>query len=235
MKPPHEGVHVAGEDQVAGRPLGYRGDDGGPLVAVAVPVVHVDVGPRRAGEHRARTGSCSGCPAPARWPCWSGSPWSANGLLLAECRRPRASSPSAPCAAGWTTHGGSWSASLRTWASHAALPTMLISRLDGTTSTRCRQGRISRQLSPRAGVDEIGACLSLLDPFGTTVRLHEPPDGEAGEPRLDARQPLLVVPWHDKRGRTTIRHRSGRGSPEGGPALPGPGGGRPAPGGGRAW
>ena len=32
-----------------------------------------------------------------------------------------------------------------------------------------------RYLNPGLGVDEIGTCLTLLDPFGNTLRLNEPP------------------------------------------------------------
>ncbi len=36
-----------------------------------------------------------------------------------------------------------------------------------------------RYLRPGVGVDEIGTCMTLLDPFGNTLRLNEPP----GNPR----------------------------------------------------
>ena len=35
-------------------------------------------------------------------------------------------------------------------------------------------------LRPGVGVDEIGTCMTLLDPFGNTLRLNEPP-GNPGE------------------------------------------------------
>jgi ribosomal-protein-alanine N-acetyltransferase len=35
-----------------------------------------------------------------------------------------------------------------------------------------------RYLDPGVSVDEIGTCMTLLDPFGNTLRLNEPPEGE---------------------------------------------------------
>lgn len=35
-------------------------------------------------------------------------------------------------------------------------------------------------LRPGVGVDEIGTCMTLLDPFGNTLRLNEPPDNASG-------------------------------------------------------
>jgi catechol 2,3-dioxygenase-like lactoylglutathione lyase family enzyme len=32
-----------------------------------------------------------------------------------------------------------------------------------------------RYLNPGVGVDEIGTCMTLLDPFGNTLRFNEPP------------------------------------------------------------
>lgn len=32
-------------------------------------------------------------------------------------------------------------------------------------------------LNPGIGVDEIGTCMTLLDPFGNTLRFNEPPSG----------------------------------------------------------
>ncbi len=32
-------------------------------------------------------------------------------------------------------------------------------------------------LNPGIGVDEIGTCVTLLDPFGNTLRFNEPPSG----------------------------------------------------------
>jgi catechol 2,3-dioxygenase-like lactoylglutathione lyase family enzyme len=33
-------------------------------------------------------------------------------------------------------------------------------------------------LHPGLHVDEIGTCMTLLDPFGNTLRFNEPPDGQ---------------------------------------------------------
>lgn len=35
-------------------------------------------------------------------------------------------------------------------------------------------------LRPGVGVDEIGTCMTLLDPFGNTPRLNEPPGNARG-------------------------------------------------------
>jgi catechol 2,3-dioxygenase-like lactoylglutathione lyase family enzyme len=34
-------------------------------------------------------------------------------------------------------------------------------------------------LNPGVGVDEIGTCMTLLDPFGNTLRFNEPPQPES--------------------------------------------------------
>ena len=33
-----------------------------------------------------------------------------------------------------------------------------------------------RHLNPGVGTDDIGTCMTLLDPFGNTLRFNEPPD-----------------------------------------------------------
>jgi ribosomal-protein-alanine N-acetyltransferase len=37
-----------------------------------------------------------------------------------------------------------------------------------------------RYLDPGVGVDEIGTCMTLLDPFGNTLRFNEPPGDRRG-------------------------------------------------------
>ena len=37
------------------------------------------------------------------------------------------------------------------------------------------QAKEYRYLNPGVGVDEIGTCMTLLDPFGNTLRFNEPP------------------------------------------------------------
>ena len=43
-------------------------------------------------------------------------------------------------------------------------------------------GKDYRYLSPGVGVDEIGTCMTLLDPFGNTLRFNEPPPEAGGGP-----------------------------------------------------
>lgn len=43
------------------------------------------------------------------------------------------------------------------------------------------RGKEYRFLRPGVGVDEIGTCMTLLDPFGNTLRFNEPPDAGAGD------------------------------------------------------
>jgi hypothetical protein len=56
-----------------------------------------------------------------------------------------------------------------------------------TSSVRAYQAELQakdyRYLRPGVGVDEIGTCMTLLDPFGNTLRLNEPPPDAAGATR----------------------------------------------------
>ena len=42
------------------------------------------------------------------------------------------------------------------------------------------QAKDYRYLNPGVGVDEIGTCMTVLDPFGNTLRFNEPPADAGG-------------------------------------------------------